>query len=982
MTTTAPSIRLARVTQESDSPARPAAMAETAVAADGSAAGLAGVSARPLGTTTPTRLAHASPRRRASKANAEPETAVEQQQQKQQKQQKQQQQADAFDPRAAGAEARDASAGYEEQAGADDEAVEEEEEEGEGEEEEAAAAAADSAHVAALATLPLSDLVQRARAAATSAADGDAVDASLDATATPRHSLASLLLKSRRASARALSRAQGREADAMEQRRRLTAAYAELKEQRRWFDDEYRRGGISEDALARELSLLEEVEEETGAMLAASQDEAAEAVAERQAATETAELHSELIHPRPLNIPLPPVRHPPTAKPPATTMAQQLARHQSVDGGETGGETGGEKGEEEGEEEGEEGEEEGEEAEGEPSSPLPHSPAGLRAAAKKLAENAAMVARVDAIRAVLLRQMPRVIDLFRRMDKNEDGVVSRDEFQHVWQLLTSKGGGERQEGPDAEQQRAKEAERAKEAQKQKRRPDTHNKPPQQPPRVARVPQLKSPKQTLQKPVTPSAVGTPASSHRRGSTPRTPATTTDHETEGLEEAEEANEAEEAKGDAAVTTDVAAAGEGAGEKEAGEGETSRSKEVDLLFGVLDLDGSGAIELAEMHKLLRRGADVKLSAELMDGARGEIAIEAKNRGGEAYREAVRLRAQAEAKRAVWEAQRRHVLRDASAVLRDRAILHAAAISREAGDGAGGGSLPGGGGHGGAGGLGGKGRAELGGLVGKSALASSGERFVTAIRRGAPGVDGHPDGGIASPVKRLGRREGAPTGAGVLPVHLTRSAAEVAGGLLVSQLGMPARVSPRRAPHRVPTLHPAVDVHGQAFARSAMQSVVDRGTVDARLPFFDPCEGQRQVAMVDLMKAGERERRRLQEEVRAAVERMVTQVEDEETPEEKEEREMYARAEIEATLTAEAEADDARIVAEKVAAEEAAGAGVWLKRDTLARDAQSANMLALLLVRAVALRQVAVAESEAEAEMAEDEEVTELTQGNDVGE
>ena len=37
---------------------------------------------------------------------------------------------------------------------------------------------------------------------------------------------------------------------------------------------------------------------------------------------------------------------------------------------------------------------------------------------------------------------------------------------------------------------------------------------------------------------------------------------------------------------------------------------------------------------------------------------------------------------------------------------------------------------------------------------------------------------------------------------------------------------------------------------------------------------------------------------------------------------------------------------------------------------------------MRAVALRQVAVAESEAEAEMAEDEEVTELTQGNDVGE
>jgi len=97
-------------------------------------------------------------------------------------------------------------------------------------------------------------------------------------------------------------------------------------------------------------------------------------------------------------------------------------------------------------------------------------------------------------------------------------------------------------------------------------------------------------------------------------------------------------------------------------------------------------------------------------------------------------------------------------------------------------------------------------------------------------------------------------------------------------------------------------------------MQSVVDRGTVDARLPFFDPCEGQRQVAMVDLMKAGERERRRLQEEVRAAVERMVTQVEDEETPEEKKEREMYARAEIEATLTAEAEADDAKVTGELV--------------------------------------------------------------------
>ena len=37
------------------------------------------------------------------------------------------------------------------------------------------------------------------------------------------------------------------------------------------------------------------------------------------------------------------------------------------------------------------------------------------------------------------------------------------------------------------------------------------------------------------------------------------------------------------------------------------------VDELFAALDLDGSGEVELEEMQRLLRRGADVKLSAEL---------------------------------------------------------------------------------------------------------------------------------------------------------------------------------------------------------------------------------------------------------------------------------------------------------------------------------------------------------------------------------
>ena len=53
-----------------------------------------------------------------------------------------------------------------------------------------------------------------------------------------------------------------------------------------------------------------------------------------------------------------------------------------------------------------------------------------------------------------------------------------------------------------------------------------------------------------------------------------------------------------------------------------------EMDALFTAIDVDGSGTVELDEMQRLLRKGADIKLAANLQDGAMGEIEVEAKNK------------------------------------------------------------------------------------------------------------------------------------------------------------------------------------------------------------------------------------------------------------------------------------------------------------------------------------------------------------------
>ena len=53
-----------------------------------------------------------------------------------------------------------------------------------------------------------------------------------------------------------------------------------------------------------------------------------------------------------------------------------------------------------------------------------------------------------------------------------------------------------------------------------------------------------------------------------------------------------------------------------------------ELDALFEAIDVDGSGTVELKELHKLLRKGADVQLSAVMQAGAKGAIETEARNR------------------------------------------------------------------------------------------------------------------------------------------------------------------------------------------------------------------------------------------------------------------------------------------------------------------------------------------------------------------
>ena len=55
-----------------------------------------------------------------------------------------------------------------------------------------------------------------------------------------------------------------------------------------------------------------------------------------------------------------------------------------------------------------------------------------------------------------------------------------------------------------------------------------------------------------------------------------------------------------------------------------------EMDAFFALLDLDGSGAIDFAELARLLRAGASVKLDAIMYAGAAGKIETEARNRHG----------------------------------------------------------------------------------------------------------------------------------------------------------------------------------------------------------------------------------------------------------------------------------------------------------------------------------------------------------------
>ena len=52
------------------------------------------------------------------------------------------------------------------------------------------------------------------------------------------------------------------------------------------------------------------------------------------------------------------------------------------------------------------------------------------------------------------------------------------------------------------------------------------------------------------------------------------------------------------------------------------------IDETFDLWDPDGSGTLEFKELSKLLRRGADIELAAELQVGAAGEIVLEAENK------------------------------------------------------------------------------------------------------------------------------------------------------------------------------------------------------------------------------------------------------------------------------------------------------------------------------------------------------------------
>ena len=751
----------------------------------------------------------------------------------------------------------------------------------------------------------------------------------------------------------ALGACEERTARAEGHREALVSSAAELREQRGWFEAESARGAITEEALGRELKQLDVASAETGRLLAEAEQELIDARAEWKEAIETAELRGRLSDHRPLSgTVMPPATHPWRRRGPAGQPQSPVPKSISPGGAlGSGANEGGEDGEDGGGEgeggEGEDGGEGGGEGGG-VGGGVDSSPAGLRAAAKRLAESEAMAARVAWVRQVLLRELPRVVDLFRAMDTNGDGVVSRAEFRQMWMTLTgdgNKGGGQGKGGGGA-----------KSGKQRKPKAGAHG-------AAAGA----------------SAPSTPAGASSRGhhreeeekegegtealTVGAAEADEADDEEEGGEEGEwEDAEAEEEEADGGEEREGDNEEKEAMEGEAGESSRPRKKAgkahaakgnqkdgengengeedkndhgdedvegVDALFAALDLDGSGAVELGEMQRLLRRGADVRLSAELRDGARGEIELESKNLTREEAAknmEAKRARAREAARREAHRAQRLHVLRNASAELRDKAVQHAAGLRA-------------------------------------APMIAPGERFVTAIDRSTEGVDAMPDGGVHSPVKRVRRKEMPLLGALTLPSHLTLPALDVVGSL---PLHAAAAASPARRAHRVPALEPTVDRLGNALPRDAMQSMVNRGTITPCRPYNDVSQGRRCVTVANPIAEGARERQQLRAEVREALDDLVRQVEEAETPEERESREDAARTDIEAAMLEEAQAADEQI--EAIASDRGEVPGAAKRLRAMARRAgnvadrsvvagtSSAKMMALILVRAISLRQLEV--------------------------
>ena len=52
------------------------------------------------------------------------------------------------------------------------------------------------------------------------------------------------------------------------------------------------------------------------------------------------------------------------------------------------------------------------------------------------------------------------------------------------------------------------------------------------------------------------------------------------------------------------------------------------MDEVFRAYDPDGSGEVDFREIHKMLRQGSEVQLSAELQAGAAGAIEMDSKAR------------------------------------------------------------------------------------------------------------------------------------------------------------------------------------------------------------------------------------------------------------------------------------------------------------------------------------------------------------------